>query len=234
VELFTVDLPERHFGRGPIHPYSKLDRTIGDSNRKPLTRPLREPLNFLLGFTSFTDLTFPAKLLVACRPMPEDNTAPIIIVDDSDGDAMLLERVLRQCKLLNPIICFKKSQDCLDYISKSINETPVLILVDLIMPPPDGIEVIESLSRSGVTARAPTVMLSGLTDIKLIQRGYQNGAKTFLVKPVSLEDLMQLFSTLKQIRIEQTPDGYVLSLGNRAREEEATAFFKRGGFAFST
>jgi FixJ family two-component response regulator len=84
-------------------------------------------------------------------------------------------------------------------------------LIDLVMPRPNGVEVLKQLGSSVHANRTIFVMLSGLADIKLIQQGYQHGARTFLVKPLLRDDVLRLFDAIKGIRITREREGYVLS-----------------------
>jgi FixJ family two-component response regulator len=65
------------------------------------------------------------------------------------------------------------------------------------MKPDDGITVLEKIHEEKLAEGSIIVMLSGLTDVKLLHQGYQLGAHTFLVKPLKVEDVMELVSSLK-------------------------------------
>jgi CheY-like chemotaxis protein len=138
---------------------------------------------------------------------------PVVIVDDASEDLIFAERILRECKVLNPIVAMKTGQECIDYF-KSLDpnaESPCLALIDLVMPQPNGVEVLRQLGNSHHAQRTIFVMLSGLADIKLIQQGYQHGARTFLVKPLMRDDVLRLFDAIKGIKITREREGYVLS-----------------------
>lgn len=137
--------------------------------------------------------------------------ASIVVVDDSGEDLLFAQRVLAECKILNPIISFKSGRECLDYFKVlSVDDAPGLVLVDLVMPQPNGVEVCRQLCNSPIGKHAIFVMLSGLADIKLIQQGYQAGAKTFLVKPLIRDDFLRLIDALKGVKISNERDGYIL------------------------
>jgi CheY-like chemotaxis protein len=137
--------------------------------------------------------------------------APIVIVDDSAEDLLFAQRVLGECKILNPIVCFKSGRELLEHFKTlAPDEAPGLVLVDLVMPQPNGVEVCRQLCHSTTGAHSIFVMLSGLADIKLIQQGYQAGAKTFLVKPLVRDDFLRLIDALKGVRISTERDGYIL------------------------
>ena len=79
------------------------------------------------------------------------------------------------------------------------------------MPTP-GAEVLKYLQEKGLATTSILVMLSGLQDLKAIHQGYQFGARTFLIKPINEEDVLQMLSALKGVNIAQNKEGYVVSL----------------------
>ena len=143
---------------------------------------------------------------------------PILIVDDSREDALLAQRVLSQCKLLNPAVILPSGDACLDYFEGiapfAIRKLPCLVLLDMIMAPLSGIDVLRKLGPE--KEGSLFVMLSGLSDLKSIHQGYQLGARTFLIKPLRAEDVMQMLDAIPAIRVEQRAGGYELLLNHSA------------------
>jgi CheY-like chemotaxis protein len=140
---------------------------------------------------------------------------PIVIVDDLEADLLLAERVLRQCKILNPIVLIKSGNGCIAYFEGADGHDdrvlPCLLLLDLIMPT-RGVEVLKYLKKRGFSKDSVIVMLSGLQDVKAIHEGYQLGARTFLVKPINREDVIQMLSCLKGVIVKKAPEGYTVML----------------------
>jgi CheY-like chemotaxis protein len=138
---------------------------------------------------------------------------PIVIVDDLEADLLLAERVLRHCKILNPIVLIKSGNGCIAYFEGKDRyqkrELPCLLLLDLIMPT-RGVEVLKYLSSRSVATDSVIVMLSGLQDMKAIHEGYQLGARTFLVKPINEEDVVQMLSCLKGVKVKKAAEGYTV------------------------
>jgi DNA-binding NarL/FixJ family response regulator len=139
---------------------------------------------------------------------------PILFVDDLEADLILQERVLRrQCKILNPVICLKNRNDCLAFFQGTgvyqRRSLPCLMFLDLMMPIP-GVDILKELNHKQLLGDSIVIMLSGLQDIKAIQQGYQLGARTFFIKPLGMEDVVQTLSTLKGIRINKEEDGHII------------------------
>jgi len=136
----------------------------------------------------------------------------VVLVDDVQEDLGFLERILRQCKILNPIHSLHSGEECVDFFKKTdAKASPSLVILDLIMSPLSGVATLRRLKSLGVAQNSVFVMLSGITDIRAINEGYQLGAHTFMIKPVNPEDLMQTLQGLRsKIHIERREDGYLL------------------------
>jgi two-component system, response regulator len=138
---------------------------------------------------------------------------PIMIVDDSREDIILLEHLLRRCKVLNPVVGCTSGEQCLSLLEHTImtgRKYPVLMLVDIVMSPTSGIDVLRSMNSHGCIRQIPVIMHSGVRDLQVLREGYQLGAQTFLMKPVMESDIMGALYWTKRLRIESVGDGFVL------------------------
>jgi len=135
----------------------------------------------------------------------------IFLVDDCDHDAELALRALRLCKILNPVRRFREGESLLKYFSSGESSSPpILLLLDLLLPQKSGLDVLKVLERTGLPNRCPVIMMTGVTDSKAVAECYQAGAASFLVKPISVEDVMNLVGHLPRIRIESKSTGYLV------------------------
>ena len=83
-----------------------------------------------------------------------------------------------------------------------------LMFLDLMMKPEDGIDFLRMVKQENLAPGSVIVMLSGLTDTKMLHEGYQLGAHTFLIKPLTVQDVMGLLNTLKHsIGVHSEPAG---------------------------
>jgi response regulator of citrate/malate metabolism len=137
----------------------------------------------------------------------------ILIVDDARQDALLIERVLRvDCKIQNPITICSGGSDAMT-LCKEIHQAGnhSLVLLDLIMAPLSGLDFLRFWRDSSCSKNSTVIMLSGLKDIKAINEGYQLGARTFILKPVTKSDVVQVLNSLNtRLTIEQDEKGYSL------------------------
>lgn len=79
---------------------------------------------------------------------------------------------------------------------------PDLILVDLLMPGKDGIQVTRELREAG--CRAKFIMLSQVSDKEMVAKAYTAGVEFFIQKPINLIEVRQVITNVRgQIRNEQ-------------------------------
>lgn len=130
---------------------------------------------------------------------------------------MLTSRVIQQCKIVNPINILSSGGECIKYLKAQGEHAnralPCLMFLDLVMTPTGGVDVLRWLcNESDFGKHSLVVMLSGLGDLKLVQKGYQLGATTFLVKPLKIDDVMQMSESLRGLAVDRVASGYLLSL----------------------
>lgn len=135
---------------------------------------------------------------------------PIIILDDAANDRLMTERVLRNCKILNPILTFETGEQLLEHFSGDF-EPPALVLVDMMMQPMSGNDVLRAIKERGIMDRMPVVMVSGLADFRTLQEGYQNGARTFIIKPLKQDDILEVLNNVKGLEVHPVEGGCILA-----------------------
>src|SRR5271168_2599729 len=90
----------------------------------------------------------------------------IVLVEDDDGHATLVERNLKRAGLANGIKRLKDGQEAIDFLqgngaaSGLSTPQPMLILLDIKMPRVDGVEVLRQLKSNPQTALMPVIMLT--------------------------------------------------------------------------
>lgn len=102
----------------------------------------------------------------------------ILIVDDDEDLRLLAARVLRQSG--HDVSEASGGAEALDMIAKS---RPDLVVLDLKMPPPDGIEVLRRLRTQPETASLPVLILTAMGDEGSTRLSFDAGATDFLSKP---------------------------------------------------
>ena len=141
----------------------------------------------------------------------------IVLVEDDDGHANLVERNLQRAGLANGIHRLKDGQEALDYVQGKGAHAgrpaphPMLLLLDIKMPRVDGVEVLRQLKSDPQTALIPIIMLTTTDDPREIQRCYELGCSVYITKPVDyqafVEAINRLGLFLQVVRIPDTNRG---------------------------
>jgi CheY-like chemotaxis protein len=124
---------------------------------------------------------------------------PILVVDDFEGDARLLAWLLKRAGIQNPTTILENGLRAISYLKgegvyadRIRYPLPAVIFLDLRMPRMDGYEVLDWLQRQPQLKPILVIALSALTEPSDINRAYEMGARSFLAKPCTLEDLANL------------------------------------------
>jgi len=123
----------------------------------------------------------------------------IVVVEDDDGHATLIERNLRRAGLTNPVVRLRDGQEALDYFfagSSPASAADSVLLLDINMPRVDGIDVLRRLKADTRTAKVPTIMLTTTDDPREIERCYQLGCNVYITKPVEYDAFMDAIRRL--------------------------------------
>jgi two-component system, cell cycle response regulator len=126
-------------------------------------------------------------------------TARILVVDDIDVNVRLLE-----AKLLAEYYDVITANNGESALAITKEQSPDLILLDVMMPGMDGYEVCERLKADPETAHIPVVMVTALNDMSDRVRGLEAGADDFLTKPVNDVALFARIRSL--VRLKRASD----------------------------
>lgn len=140
---------------------------------------------------------------------------PILIVDDAQEDLVFAQRVLIGNRILNPVVPLSSGKGCLNYFAN--NSGPVVILLDLVMKPMSGLDLMRKLENLPAAEGSVVIMLSGLADIKMIAEGYRLGARTFLIKPLVASELKQMLQGINGLTLTRQGNGFVLGMTSKTR-----------------
>jgi len=80
------------------------------------------------------------------------------------------------------------------------DNTPELILLDVLLPGLNGFQILKQLKQHPVTRSLPVFMLTALTDGASIMAGLDGGADAYLSKPVDILDLVNRIRRLEERR----------------------------------
>ena len=127
----------------------------------------------------------------------------ILQVEDSEDDVFMMKRVLKKAGVENPLHVVWDGQAAIDYLSAALDPErraghplPFLILLDLKLPYRDGFEVLEWIRGREELREVAVAMLTGSGEARDRQRARALGARAYLVKPASIEDIQGLLTSL--------------------------------------
>ena len=114
----------------------------------------------------------------------------IIMIEDDEGHARLIERNIRRSGVNNPILPFANGTDAMDYLlgSETRKGDPLLILLDLNLPDMTGIEILRRVKETPHLKSTPVVVLTTTDDAHEIKRCYELGCNVYITKPVNYEN----------------------------------------------
>jgi CheY-like chemotaxis protein len=117
----------------------------------------------------------------------------IVMVEDDEGHARLIERNLRRAGVHNKIVPFADGASAITFLFGSdgsglVNKGhPLLILLDLNLPDMSGIDILKRLKENKHLRASPVVVLTTTDDKSEIQRCYDLGCNVYITKPVDYE-----------------------------------------------
>jgi CheY-like chemotaxis protein len=122
---------------------------------------------------------------------------PILLVEDDASQALLVERVLSKARLANRLLKVRNGDEAIAYLGgrgqyddRSRHPLPALVLLDVHLPGKSGLEILTWLRERRSLDHIPVVMLSGSAESEDIDRAFELGAASYLVKPVAFDALL--------------------------------------------
>ena len=124
----------------------------------------------------------------------EQTCQSILLVEDNPVDLDLTLRALAKRKLSNPIHVARDGAEALSWVSRweSGEPWPALILLDLKLPKIDGLEVLRQLKAHPTLHSIPVVILTTSSENFDMQKAYQLGANSYIVKPVDFDKFREV------------------------------------------
>jgi two-component system, response regulator len=132
-----------------------------------------------------------------------NKTAHILLVEDNLMDVELTLDAFREARLSNTVQVARTGEDALDYLfcrgqyaGRESQLLPDLVLLDLKMPGVDGFEVLRQIKTTTGLKRLPVIILTSSKEEGDRAMSYDNGANSYLVKPVSFEGFLDVVRTI--------------------------------------
>ncbi len=127
----------------------------------------------------------------------------ILIVEDDPFDVKLIQRAMTKARITNPVRVLGDGEMAIRYLAgispfpdRNANPIPILVLLDLKLPRKNGFEVLEWLRAQPALKRLPAIVLTSSAESPDINRAYDLGANSYLVKPVGNDALVAMLKSL--------------------------------------
>lgn len=125
------------------------------------------------------------------------------MADDDEDDILLTKKALEKGKLLNPLYTVQDGEELLDYLlhrgayaDPAKAPRPGVILLDLNMPRKDGREALKEIKSHANLKEIPVVVFTTSKAEEDIYRSYKLGVNSFITKPVTFENLIDVMQML--------------------------------------
>lgn len=117
-----------------------------------------------------------------------NNAVTIVMIEDDEGHARLIEKNIIRAGVTNPIMHFSNGTAALEYMEKNDHTArSLLVLLDLNLPDMTGIDILQRLKQDEGLKRAPVIILTTTDDRREIERCYELGCNVYITKPVEYD-----------------------------------------------
>ena len=136
----------------------------------------------------------------------------ILITEDDDGHADLLQKNLVRANLGNSFIRFSDGRGILDFLfgekecRERKNGSKYILLLDIQLPGMDGREVLKRIKKDGELKKIPVIMLTTTDDPREIDQCFALGCSCYITKPVGYNRFADVVDQLKRfLSVSQVP-----------------------------
>lgn len=153
---------------------------------------LEIPLSVLFSRLEELSSDQPARASVSAQELVD-----ILIVEDSTVDAELTIKALKEMRITNHLFVVRDGAAALDFLfcrgefaQRKRTVRPQIILLDLVLPKIDGIEVLRQIKADSRTRTIPVIVLVGTNREREVATSQRLGADACIVKPVDFHNLI--------------------------------------------
>ncbi len=138
----------------------------------------------------------------------------ILLAEDDPNDVLLIQRAFQKAGLKDTLKVVRDGEQAIEYLAgrgmyanRERYPFPFLLLLDLKMPATDGFEVLQWLRGAPDMRRLLVVVLTSSNLQADVDRAYELGANSYLVKPVEFEEMVNLIRRFEAYwtEINRTP-----------------------------
>ncbi len=138
----------------------------------------------------------------------------ILLAEDDSNDALLIQRAFEKAGMGGMLKAVPDGEQAIDYLrgqgkyaDRERFPAPFMVLLDLKMPGTDGFEVLQWIRNEPALKRLLVVVLTSSNFQPDVDRAYDLGANSYLVKPVRFEEMLSMIQRFEVYwtEINRTP-----------------------------
>jgi len=128
----------------------------------------------------------------------------ILVVEDERNDVFFLEYAFQAAGINNPLQVVDDGQQAIDYLAgmgrfanRAQYPLPCLVVLDLKLPLKMGLDVLRWIRQQPALQTLLVIVLSSSRDAHDIDEAYRLGARSYLVKPLSMGERLEVAKAIK-------------------------------------
>lgn len=132
------------------------------------------------------------------------NSHTILLVEDNEDDAFFMSQALKDAGITNPLKHLEDGQAAIDYLSgtgkfsdREKNPLPMVVFLDLKMPMKSGHDVLAWIRAQPQFEKLVVIVLTSSNEERDLKRAYELGANSYVVKPPTAKQLLELAEAFK-------------------------------------
>lgn len=132
------------------------------------------------------------------------NSHTILLVEDNEDDAFFMSQALKDAGITNPLKHVEDGQAAIDYLSgtgkysnREESPLPMVAFLDLKMPMKGGHEVLAWIRAQPQFEKLVVIVLTSSNEERDLKRAYELGANSYVVKPPTAKQLLELAEAFK-------------------------------------
>lgn len=136
-------------------------------------------------------------------------TRTILLIEDDPNDVFFTEYAFEVANITNSLQVVTDGQQAIDYLAGAGKYTdrtkfpfPCLVLMDLKLPVKMGVDVLKWIRQQPSMNNLLVLVLTSSSSIEDIDEAYRQGARSYLVKPLSLEKRVEMARLIKTYWLE--------------------------------
>lgn len=129
----------------------------------------------------------------------DDSDYTILLVEDEENDAILMRMAFKRNNISNPVLWAQDGLEAVAYLNgegiyadRKKYPFPEVLILDLKMPRMSGFELLAWIREHPEYRVIPTIIMTSSRHDPDIERAYNLGANTYMIKPSSFEELAKM------------------------------------------